>query len=443
MTLCLVWYRSFFPIKGLQFIQLEFYEVQIMYFLNIIVLVLLLLIASLFSFLETASVAVSEHRLISLASELRWAKYALRLKRKLEQVLIFSLFGNSFFNAAVTTFSTMLVIQVFGGQELILSLFTLFVTLLIIIFSEAVPKIIASKVPLVVLRLVAIPLYYIFVVTRPLIWLIDKIVYGIIRLLGVGNADGTSLDELKAIVADKRSPFADAHRSILLNSLELNRLTIKEVVIPIRNVEMIDLDDDITSLRQQLQNIHHTRIPVYRTKIDNILGYLHIKDILTLSVGEYSKEDLTSLVREISYVSDFMFIIEQLKLLQLGRERIFIVVNEYGDILGVACFEDLLEMVFGDFTTNAPHRSNLIIRESEFNYIVDGAVLVREFNEAYNLNLPFSYDAMSINGLILKHLGSVPALGVCMRLDQVVIEVIQVGRYWAERVRVSVVHDIS
>ena len=415
-----------------------------MYLLSLCGLFVLLLIASLFSFLETATVAVSEHRLISLADQHKWAAYALRLKQQLEKVLIFSLFGNSFFNALVTTLSTMLVLQIFGsGHQLILSLATLVVTLMIIIFSEATPKIIASKVPLPVLRLFAVPLYYLFIVTKPLVWFIDKIVYALTKMLSIGNADGTSLDELKAIIADKRSPFQEQHRSILLNSLELEQLTVKEVVIPLRNVEMLNLSSDIALIRNQLHQCHHTRIIVYADTVDNILGYLHVKDVLTLVTAEYTKDDLRSLIRKISYIADFIYIIKQLTAAQKLRERIFIVVNEYGDTLGIACLEDMLEIVFGDFTTDAPHRSNLMVRESSTSFIVDGATLVREFNEAYALKIPFSYDAMSINGLIMKYLGEIPKVGICFRIEQISFEIIHVGKFWAERVRVTILSGAS
>lgn len=411
-----------------------------MFLLSCVGLIVLLLIASLFSFLETASVAISEHRLISLSEKCIWASYALRLKKQLEKVLIFSLFGNSFFNALVTMLSTMLVLHLFGdGHQLILSFATLFVTLMIIIFSEATPKIIASKNPLLVLRLIAIPLYYLFILSKPLIWLIDRIVYMITRLLGVGDADGTSLDEFKALVADKRSPFLESHRSILLNSLELEQLTVKEVVIPLRNVEVIDLDDDINDIRDKLQQSHHTRVIVYQGQMDNILGYLHAKDVLTLAGEAYSLDELSLLIRKITFIPDFILIIKQLRLAQTKRERLFMVVNEYGDILGLACLEDMLEIVFGDFTTDAPHRNYLMIKEDNGSFIVDGATLVREFNEAYDLDLPFSYDAMSINGLIMKQLRQIPACGVCFRLENISFEVLQVGKFWAERVRISII----
>lgn len=400
----------------------------------------LLLVASLFSFLETASVAISEHRLISLAGKEYWAVYALKLKRRLEPVLIFSLFGNSFFNALVTTLSTMLVMQLFARSHLALTLATLIVTLMIIIFSEATPKIIAAKMPITVLKFVAIPLYYLFIVTQPLIWLIDKIVYIITRLLRVGNTNGTSMDELKAIIADKRSPFKEQHRSILLNSLELEQLTVKEVVIPLRNVEIIDLSDDLDEIHEQLRQSHHTRVIVCENGIDNISGYLHVKDILTLTDQKYSLDDLRGIIRDISYIPDFTSMIRQISRAQKVRERIFVVVNEYGDTLGIACIEDMLEIVFGDFTTDAPHRSYLMIKEDDNNFIVDGATLVREFNEAFNLALPFNYEAMSINGLILKHLRMIPPAGICFRVDNLSFEVLQVGQYWVERVRISILN---
>ncbi len=407
------------------------------FILQLVSLFGLLLIASLFSFLETASVAVSEHRLISLAGKEYWASYALKLKRKLEPVLIFSLFGNSFFNALVTTLSTMLVMHLFGDSHLALTLATLVVTLMIIIFSEAAPKIIAAKMPLGVLKLISIPLYYLFIITQPLIWLIDKIVYLITRLLKVGNADGTSMDELKAIIADKRSPFKERHRTILLNSLELEQLTVKEVVIPLRNVEIIDFSDEIDEIYEQLRQSHHTRVIVCENGIDNILGYLHVKDVLTLTDQKYSLADLREIIREISYIPDFTLMIRQISRAQKVRERIFVVVNEYGDTLGIACIEDMLEIVFGDFTTDAPHRNYLMIREDANNFIVDGATLVREFNEAYDLQLPFSYEAMSVNGLIFKQLRMIPPAGLCFRIGNISFEILQVGQYWVERARIS------
>ena len=412
--------------------------------LSVAGLFFLLLIASLFSFLETASVAISEHRLISLAGKHRWAHYALLLKKQLEQVLIFSLFGNSFFNALVTTLSTMLVLHAFGNDhQLILSAATLFVTLMIIIFSEAAPKIIASKIPLHVLKLIAFPLYYLFIVTKPLIWFIDKIVYAITRVIGVGNADGTSLDELKAIIADKRSPFHERHRSILLNSIELEQLAVKEIIIPLRNVEMINLSAEISLIRSQLEQVHHTRIIVYDGQLDNIIGYLHVKDVLSITDQGYTHNELTELIRKISYIPDFAPIIRQISLAQKNRERIFMVVNEYGDNLGIACLEDMLEIVFGDFTTDAPHRSYLMVEENDGSYIVDGAALIREFNDTYGFDLPFSYDAMSMNGLIMKHLGSIPMAGVCFRLGSVCFEIMHIGKFWVERVRIFILPDID
>jgi Mg2+/Co2+ transporter CorB len=200
---------------------------------------------------------------------------------------------------------------------------------------------------------------------------------------------------------------------------------------------MIDLDAGINELREKLQQSHHTRVVVYQGTIDNILGYVHTKDVLTLTCGAYSKHELSLLIRKINFIPDFILIVKQLRMAQNKRERLFMVVNEYGDLLGLACLEDMLEIVFGDFTTDAPHRNYLMIKEDNGSFIVDGATLVREFNEAYQLDLPFSYDAMSINGLIMKQLSTIPVCGVCFRLGNISFEVLQVGKFWAERVRIS------
>lgn len=412
-----------------------------MYLFSVIGLLFLLLMGSIFSAFETACIAVSEYKLISIAKRYRYARYALLLKKNLNKVLIFSLFGNSLFNTLLATLATMLVTKTFGENQMVLSFATLVVTFMIIIFSEATPKIIATKSPLTILRILAIPAYYLFLIAQPMIWLIDKIVYFITRLFNVGNSDGTSLDELRAIVTDKRSQFQESHRSIVLNSLELQGLVVREVIIPLRNVKVINLRDSPTIIYTQLINSHHTRIIVYEGSIDNILGYLHVKDILGLAEHKFNLAALKLFVRPISYVPDFVPIIKQLSLVRKSRERIFIAVNEYGDILGIACLDDMLEIVFGDFTTSSPHGNYLIIKESENNYIVDGATLIREFNEEYSLQLPIAYDAMSMNGLIIKYLRAIPNVGVCFRIDNVSFEVLQMGKFWVERVRISVVDN--
>lgn len=410
-----------------------------MYAFYFLILLIVLLIASLFSCLETAVVAVSEHRLISLSRDHLWASYALKLKRNLDKVLIFSLFGNSLFNAALTTLSTMLFLEEFANSgHMMLTLITLFVTLIIIIFSEAAPKIIASKVSLQVLRWISIPLYYIFWLSSPVIWLIDRIVYAFTRLIGVGDSDGTSLDDLKAIIADKRVPFIDHHRMIMKNSMEFERLLIKDIVIPLRQVEMINLNDDLADNLQQIRAAHHSKLIVYRDTIDNIIGYISVRDLLNYDANEISAETLNSLVRPMIFIQDFLPIMAQLTYLQQRRQTIFGIVNEYGDVLGIGSVADMLELVFGDFTTDAPDKEFLIIKHSPTEFIVDGAVLIREFNELYHTNLPATFDALSFNGLILKHLRMIPKSGVCFRMNNIILEIMQANDFGVERVKVKI-----
>lgn len=410
-----------------------------MIFAYIVVLIGILFIASVFACLETATVAVSEHRLISLAKTKSWAKYALMLKKELDRILIFSLFGNSLFNAALTTLSTMLILEaVKDSGHWVLTVATLLVTLVIIIFSEATPKIIASKSPLNVLRFISMPLYYVFIVSKPIIWLIDRIVYGFTRLVGVGAADGTSLDDLRAIVEDKRIPFIDKHRSILKNSVEFDNILIKDVVVPLRQVEMIDICDDISKNIAKIASSHHGNMIVYQNNVDNLIGYIKTRDLLSDYLAN-NEIDLNKVLRKITFVQDFLPIVKQLPLLQHAGQSIFAVVNEYGAILGIATVFDMVEVVFGSITSDAPSKKNLIIKKSDKEYIVDGAALIRDLNDLYSLELPIEFDALSINGLINKYLRMIPRSGVCIRLGNTVFEVIQANDFGVERVRLIIV----
>ncbi len=406
--------------------------------LSILGLVIILVMASLFSFLETATVAIPEHRLRVLKDKFLWANYAYKLKLELEKVLIFSLFGNSLFNAAFTTISTILAAHVLTSlpSGIVLPATTLLIAFVIIVFSEALPKIIAAKSPAATLSLVVIPLYYLFIICRPIIWLIDQIVSSVTRLFKFRSHEGASLEEVKAMIADENSPFKEKHRSMLLNSLELENVSIKEVLIPLRMVGAIDISSDMDVIWHQITTSHHTRIIVYDGNIDNIIGFLHVKDVLSLGKVALEKQDLQSVIREIYMVHDFFPIIRQIHRAQKYRSRIFVVINEYGDILGIACLEDMLEMICGDFTTESPQQKYLAVRNVHNELIVDGAMLIRELNEMHNLGIIQSHDALTINGLILKTLNEIPNIGVCFKLDNLVFEVISIGQYWVERVKI-------
>ncbi len=415
---------------------------QYTHLISLLGLFFILALGSLFSFVETATVAISEYRLNALKDKYIWASYAYKLKQELNQVLIFSLFANSLANAVFTTLSTFLLVHLLSGfkAEFVLPVSTLIIAFLIIIFSEALPKIIAAKAPLLTLKIVAIPTYYLFVISRPIIWLIDKMIILITKLLGVKGGESASLEEVKAIIADKRSPFKDKHRSILLNSMELEKLHIKEVLIPLRMTEVINMQDDTGDIYKKIHTTHHTRIIVYENNIDNIIGFLHAKDVLSIDKSEENKVQLYQRIRPITFVNDFTPIIRQIHRAQKHRQRIFVVMNEYGDISGIACLEDMLEIIFGDFTTESPQQKYLAVKNEKGQLIVDGTMLIRELNELYDLNIELKQDALTINGLVLKTLNGIPNIGVCFKLNNLNFEVINVGLYWVERVKIS---DIS
>jgi Mg2+/Co2+ transporter CorB len=404
---------------------------------TILLIAFILVCASLFSFLETATVAISEHKLKLMRDKYRWAKYAYLLKQQLNSVLIFSLFGNSLFNAVFTTLSAIIVAELLHGLDthIILPLTTVLIAFFIIIFSEALPKIIASKSPLRTLSLISVPLYYLFLLCKPIVWFIDKLVYFITMFLNISHTDTTTAEELKSIIADKSSPFSGKHKSILLNSIDMQTITVKEVLIPLRMVESIDISGDMEVVEKKIFTTHHTQIIVYENTIDNIIGFIHVKDILP--IDDIHEDSLRQILRPINFVNDFTPIIKQIQRAQKLRNRIFVVINEYGDILGIACLEDMFEMIFGDFTTESPKTKQLVVKNELNQLIVDGAMLIRELNELYHLDLPASCNTLTVNGLVLKTLNTIPNLGVCFKIKNIIFEVINIGPYWVERVKIS------
>ena len=404
---------------------------------TLVIILIILVCASLFSCLETATVAISEHKLKLLQDKHKWAKYAYLLKQQLNSVLIFSLFGNSLFNAVFTTLSTIIAAELLHdfNPHITLPISTLLIAFFIIIFSEALPKIIASKSPVRTLSLISVPVYYVFLVCKPIIWFIDLLVHGITRFLNIMPNDATTAEELKSIIADKNSPFSGQHRSILLNSIDMQAITVKEVLIPLRMVEAIDICGDMEEIAKKIYTTHHTQIIVYEKNIDNIIGFVHVKNILPLQ--DINEHSLRQILRPINYVNDFIPIIKQIQKAQKLKNRIFVVINEYGDILGIACLEDMFEMIFGDFTTEAPQTKRLVVENESNQLIVDGAMLIRELNELYNLDLPLTRTTLTVNGLVLKVLNTIPNVGVCFKIKNIIFEVINTGPYWVERVKIS------
>ena len=369
-----------------------------------------------------------------------WARYAYKLKSDINKILLFSLFANSLFNTIFTTISTIILSNLLFHLKLpyILPVTTVVIAFFIIIFSEAVPKIIAAKSPMMTLKLIAIPMYYIFITCRPIVFLINQIVYQITKLLKITGNEHLSMEELKAIIVDKNSPFKSKHQTILLNSIELENITVKEVLIPLRMVEAININANLEVIRKQIQTTHHTRIIVFQDTIDNIIGFLHIKDVIHISEDEFTKDSLQESIRPIHFVHDFISIIKQINRAQKHKLRIFVIINEYGDILGIGCLEDMLEMVFGDFTTESPQQKYLVVENKKDQLIVDGTMLIRELNELYNLNIPMCAEALTINGLVLKTLAGLPSIGTCFRLNNLIFEVINIGNYWVERVKITI-----
>lgn len=407
---------------------------------HILISAVLLIFASCFSLLETAVISISTYKLTILQDKYKWAQYALKFKNSIDKMLIFSLFGNSLFNAIFTTITTIWVINIINwlSQSLVLSFTTAIIAFFIIIFSEVIPKTIASKIPLRILSFVSIPLYCLYIISLPIILIIDKIVLLLTKFINVNAHEMYSLEEIKAIIEDQKFPFRAKHRKILLNSMKLEAFVVKEVLIPLRQVEGININDTLENLIKQLYTCHHTRIIVFQDTIDNIIGFLHVKDMLSINRLKLSKRTILDIIRPIAFVNEFIPIIKQINYAEKTRNRIFVVINEYTDVLGIVCLEDMLELIFGNFTTLAPTQRMLAVKTDSNEIVVDGIMLVRELNELYDLNIKIDLDALTVNGLVIKKIGSLPQNGVCFRINNLIFEILSMGNYWVERVKITI-----
>jgi len=393
----------------------------------------LLVIGSIFSAVEVSIISVKEYRLRKLAQDKYWAQIGLRLKSNLQKVIIFSLFGNSFFNALLSTASTIIVTRMTHGNTLYISISTIIITIAIIIFSEAMPKILANNNPELVIKIFAVPSYYLLKTLNPVIWLIELLINSISQLFITSHTKILPLDELTDIINDQKQSIKNNYHKMLINSINTTKLTINEVVIPLRLVSAIDINDSYDKNINKLKNSYHTKIIVYQNSLENIIGYLHAKDIL-FNLG-FEDMDLRPQIRPIHVAFEFLNIAEQIDKSIITKERIFWIIDQYGNSKGIAFLEDMLEIIYGEFTSTSPTLN--FISEINNELIVDGAASISKLNNTYQLNLPTSHKYYTINGLLLHLLRDIPNNKICVRYQDLNLEIISVGQFWIERVKIS------
>ena len=401
-------------------------------------IVALILLSAFFSGSETGMVALNRYKLRHLARQGHRA--AIRVEKMLkrpDRLLGVILIGNNFVNNAAATLATLLGLYWFG--ELGTALAPVVITIVMLIFSEVTPKTYAALRPEKIAfpaSLILKPLHGLF---TPLIWFVNGIGNGLLRLLGVNtdkpHSDHLSADELRSVVNEAGNLIPETHQRMLLSILDLEKATVEDIMIPRNEMVGIDIEEDINDIIETLRSSQHTRLPVYRGDPGNMVGILHLRKMTRLLLrGEINKSEIMQYAVEPYYVPEGTPLHQQLINFQSVKRRIGVVVDEYGDVLGLITLEDILEEIVGEFTTDLATSSNEIHPQEDGSLVIDGTAHLRDINKALRWDLPTD-GPKTLNGLILEHLEDIPDNNTSLRIGDYLLEILQVKDNMVKAVR--------
>ena len=402
-------------------------------------LVTLLVLSAFFSGSETALMSLNRYQLRHKAREgHRGAKIAERLLQRPDRLIGLILLGNNLVNFSAAALVAIIAFKI-GGQPAV-ALGTLILTLVVLIFSEAAPKTLAALHPERLAFPAAIIYYPLLKITYPIVWLTNLASNGVLWLLGVRGSDAQlhslTREELRTIVHDAGSRISNRYRRMLISILDLEKVTVDDVMVPHNEIVGIDLDDGPEEIERIITASKHTRLPVYRDNIDKVIGILHMRRLANLARRSFEKDALVEILEEPYFVPEGTPLSTQLVQFQRRRKRIALIVDEYGDIQGIVTLEDILEEIVGEFTTDPADEVEDVVRDGANTWIVDGTANVRELNRSQKWELP-TEGPKTINGLILELLETIPEPGTCLNVNGYPIEIIETDDNRIRTVRVG------
>ena len=389
----------------------------------------LILLSAFFSGSETGLMTLNRYRLKHLAKNRhRGAMRVSRLLENQDKLIGLILLGNNAVNLAAASITTIIALRL--GGEAAIAIATGLLTLVVLVFAEVTPKTLAALHPEKIAfpaSLIYIPLLKLF---YPIVWLVNLMAKLIFRILGIsfGNKNNLSLsnEELRSVVNEAGTMIPQRHQQMLLSILDLEKVTVEDIMVPRNEIAGVDIEDDWDDVTNQLINSQYTKIPVYRTNIDNVIGFLHLRKVSRLlQQGDFTPEDLQKVMNEVYFIPEATPLNKQLLNFQREKNRIGLAVDEYGDIQGLVTLEDILEEIVGEFTTDPANLSKDIHPQEDGSYLVDGSTNVREMNRLLKWQLPTD-GPKTLNGLVLEYMETIPEPGTSLLLDGYPAEIIQI-----------------
>ncbi|WP_195832741.1 HlyC/CorC family transporter [Yersinia enterocolitica] len=407
----------------------------------IIILVIMVVVSAYFSASETGMMTLNRYRLRHLSKQgNRAARRVEKLLRRPDRLISLVLIGNNLVNILASALATIVGIRLYGNAGVAIA--TGVLTFVVLIFAEVMPKTIAALYPERVAFPSSVLLAPLQKIMLPLVWLINTITRGLMRLCGIrGNvhsSDAVSKDELRSIVNESHSQISRRNQDMLISVLDLEKVTVSDIMVPRNEVVGIDINDDWKSIIRQLTHSPHGRIVLYRQSLDDAIGMLRVREAYRLMTEkkEFNKENLLRAADEIYFIPEGTPLNVQLVKFQRNKEKVGMIVDEYGDIQGLVTVEDILEEIVGDFTTSmSPSLAEEVNPQSDGSVLIDGSANVRELNKAFNWSLPI--EARTINGMLLEELEEIPQVDAQVRVGNYLIDVLDVQENMIKRVRVT------
>ncbi|MDJ0916217.1 MAG: HlyC/CorC family transporter [Woeseiaceae bacterium] len=367
----------------------------------------------------------------------RGAILAERLLRRPDRLIGLILLGNNLANFSAASLVAIIALEL-GGEPAV-ALGTLILTLVVLVFAEAAPKTLAALSPEKLAFPASIVYYPLLKITYPIVWLINVMANGFLYILGVRenvtDPHALTREELRTVVNEAGQRIASQYRQMLIRILDLEKVTVDDVMVPHNEVVGIDISAKIDEINDLVTSSEHTRLPVFEDDIDKVLGVLHLRSLANMASVPLDKDNILSLMKEPYFVPEGTPLSMQLVQFQRRRERIALVVDEYGDIQGVVTLEDILEEIVGEFTTDPADEDVDVVREPSGSFLVNASANVRELNRAHFWELPTD-GPKTLNGLIVERLEDIPEPSTCLKISGYPIEIMSVEDNRIETIRI-------
>lgn len=397
----------------------------------------LLLTSAFFSCSETAMMSLNPYRLKHLRKKNRGARKTYRLLARTDRLISGILIGNNLANNFAAIMAAIIAVRLYGeGAEFVAGIL---LTLVMLIFAEVTPKTLAAMYP----EKISFPASYllkpVLIFFNPFIWLVGSLSATLMKMLGIdpiqAKDHSLSREELKTVV-DESGKHISEHQDMLINILDLASVSVNQIMVPRSDIVGLDLDKETDELLEAIINSDYTRLPVYSGDINNVCGILHIKKITRLLRGgtqTLTKEALKRFSRDPYFIPEETPLdVQLLNFQQVGR-RIGLVVDEYGEILGLVTLDDILEEIVGEFTTNQAELLDDVVLQQDNSYLIDASATIRDINKATKWELPLA-GPTTLNGLALEQLEQIPEGNSCFQVGPYRFETTEIKNNMIDKV---------